>query len=131
MAVGEGIKSHCVIPLVNRGRALGTLTIARTTEGSYTPEDVEFLSQAAGQIAIAVENALAYREIRELKEQLAKEKLYLEDEIRSEMNFATIIGKSPALRKVLQRVEVVAPTDSTADLRRDGNGEGTHCARHS
>lgn len=113
MAVGEGIKSHCVIPLVNRGRALGTLTIARTTEGSYTPEDVEFLSQAAGQIAIAVENALAYREIRELKEQLAKEKLYLEDEIRSEMNFATIIGKSPALRKVLQRVEVVAPTDST------------------
>jgi len=113
MAVGEGIKSHCVIPLVNRGRALGTLTIARTTEGSYTPEDVEFLSQAAGQIAIAVENALAYREIRELKEQLAKEKLYLEDEIRSEMNFGQIVGKSPALRKVLQRVEVVAPTDST------------------
>ena len=113
MAVGEGIKSHCVIPLVNRGRALGTLTIARTTEGTYAPEDVEFLSQAAGQIAIAVENALAYGEIRELKEQLAKEKLYLEDEIRSEMNFAQIIGKSPNLRKVLQRVEVVAPTDST------------------
>ena len=113
MVVGEGIKSHCVIPLVSRGRALGTLTIARTTEGSYTPEDVEFLSQAAGQIAIAIENALAYREIRELKEQLAKEKLYLEDEIRSEMNFGQIVGKSPALRKVLQRVGVVAPTDST------------------
>src|SRR5208282_2622720 len=76
-------------------------------------EDVEFLSQAAGQIAIAVENALAFREIRELKEQLAKEKLYLEDEIRSEMNFGQIVGKSPALRKVLQRLEVVAPTDST------------------
>jgi len=113
MAVGEGIRSHCVIPLVNRGRALGTLTIARTTEGSYTPDDVEFLSQASGQIAIAVENALAYREIRELKEQLAKEKLYLEDEIRSEMNFEQIIGKSASLRKVLKRVEVVAPTDST------------------
>jgi len=113
MAVGEGIKSHCVIPLVNRGRALGTVTIARTTEGSYTPEDIEFLSQASGQIAIAVENALAYREIRELKEQLAKEKLYLEDEIRSEMNFEQIIGKSTSLRKLLKRVEVVAPTDST------------------
>jgi len=113
MAVGEGIKSHCVIPLVTRGRAVGVLTLGRTTEGSYTPEDVEFLSQAAGQIAIAVENALAYREIRELKEQLAKEKLYLEDEIRSEMNFDQIIGKSTSLRKVLKRVEVVAPTDST------------------
>jgi len=113
MVVGEGIKSHCVIPLVSRGCAVGTLTIGRTTEGSYLPEDVEFLSQAAGQIAIAVENALAYREIQELKEQLAKEKLYLEDEIRSEMNFEQIIGKSTSLRKVLKRVEVVAPTDST------------------
>jgi len=113
MVVGEGIKSHCVIPLVNRRRALGTLTIARTTEGSYPPDDVEFLSQVARQIAIAVENALAYREIRELKEQLAKEKLYLEDEIRSEMHFKKIVGKSSVLRKVLQRVEVVAPTDST------------------
>jgi formate hydrogenlyase transcriptional activator len=113
MIVGEGTKSHCVIPLVNRGRALGLLAIARMTEGSFRPEDVEFLSQAGGQIAIAIENSLAYGEIRELKEQLAKEKLYLEDEIRSEMNFAQIIGKSPALRKVLQRVEIVAPTDST------------------
>jgi formate hydrogenlyase transcriptional activator len=113
MIVREGAKSHCVIPLVNRGRALGLLAIARMTEGSYTPEDIEFLSQVTGQIAIAVENALAYGEIRELKEQLAKEKVYLEDEIRSEMNFAQIIGKSPALRKVLQRVEIVAPTDST------------------
>jgi formate hydrogenlyase transcriptional activator len=113
LAVAEGVKSHCVIPLVNRGRALGLLTIGRTAEGTYAPEDIEFLSQAAGQIAIAVENALAYSEMRELKEQLAKEKLYLEDEIRSEMNFAQIIGKSPALRKVLQRVEIVAPTDST------------------
>jgi len=124
MAVGEGIKSHCVIPLVNRGRAVGTLTIGRTTEGTYTPEDVEFLSQAAGQIAIAVENALAYREIRELKEQLAKENLYLEDEIRSEMNFELIIGKSTSLRKVLKRVEVVAPTDSTVLIYGDtGTGK--------
>ena len=113
MVVGEGIKSHCVIPLVSRGRAVGTLTIGRTTVGCYRPEDVEFLSQAAGQIAIAVENALAYREIRELKDQLAREKLYLEDEIRSEMNFAQIIGKSASLRKELKRVEIVAPTDST------------------
>ena len=72
-----------------------------------------FLSQVANQIALAVENALAFREIRELKEQLSKEKLYLEDEIRTEMNFAQIIGNSASLRRVLKRVETVAPTDST------------------
>jgi formate hydrogenlyase transcriptional activator len=113
LAAAEGVKSACFIPLVSRGRALGDLMIVRKTEESFTAEDVDFLSQAAGQIAIAIENALAYREISELKDQLAQEKLYLEEEIRSEMNFAEIVGKSSTLRKVLKRVETVAPTDST------------------
>src|SRR5204862_278503 len=113
LAAAESVKSACFIPLVNRGRALGDLMIVRLTEGTFTAEDVDFLSQAAGQIAIAIENALAYREISELKDKLAQEKLYLEEEIRSEMNFAEIVGKSSALRKVLKRVETVAPTDST------------------
>jgi formate hydrogenlyase transcriptional activator len=101
---------------VNRGRALGLLSISRRTEASFTPEDVEFLSQAAGQIAIAIENALAYQEISELKDKLAQEKLYLEEEIRSEMNFENIIGKSPALMQALEMVETVAPNDSTVLL---------------
>src|SRR3989449_431861 len=113
LAAAEGVKSACFIPLVSRGRALGDLMIVRKTEGTFTAADLDFLSQAAGQIAIAIENALAYREISELKDKLAQEKLYLEEEIRSEMNFAEIVGKSSALRKVLKRVETVAPTDST------------------
>jgi formate hydrogenlyase transcriptional activator len=109
----EGIKTICIIPLINHGRALGILLLSRTTEVPFMPEDVGFLSRASGQIAIAIENALAYREISELKDQLAQEKLYLQDEIRSEMNFAQIIGNSASLRKVLKHVETVAPTDST------------------
>jgi formate hydrogenlyase transcriptional activator len=114
--VAEGLKCSCLIPLVTRGRALGLLTIARTTEASFTPEDVEFLTHAAGQIAVAIENALAYHEISELKEKLAQEKLYLEEEIRSEMNFENIVGNSGALKHVLELVETVAPSDSTVLL---------------
>ena len=114
--IGEGLKSSCLIPLVTRGRALGLLTIARTTEPSFTPDDVEFLTQAAGQIAIAIENALAYHEISELKDKITQEKLYLEEEIRSEMNFENIVGNSPALKHVLELVETVAPSDSTVLL---------------
>jgi formate hydrogenlyase transcriptional activator len=110
------LKAHCIIPLVNRGRALGLLSISRRTEASFTPEDVEFLSQAAGQIAIAIENALAYQEISDLKDKLAQEKLYLQEEIRSEMGFEQIIGKSAELRGVLELVETVAPNDSTVLL---------------
>src|SRR5246127_322900 len=116
LAAAEGLKAACNIPLVNRGRALGILSIVRTTETPFTPEDVDFLSGASGPIAIAVENALAYREISELKDKLAQEKFYLEEEFRSEMGFEQIIGSSRALKHVLQQVETVAPTDSTVLL---------------
>jgi formate hydrogenlyase transcriptional activator len=114
--VGEGAKSSCLIPLVNRGRALGILSLVRTTQAAFTLKDTEFLTQAAGQIAIAIENALAYREISELKDKLAQEKLYLEEEIRSDMNFENIVGNSPTLKHVLELVETVAPNDSTVLL---------------
>jgi formate hydrogenlyase transcriptional activator len=113
IAVREGLKSCCFLPLISRNRAIGILVLARLRDDAFGQADISFLSQVANQIALAVENALAYREIRELKEQLSKEKLYLEDEIRTEMNFAQIIGNSASLRRVLKHVETVAPTDST------------------
>jgi formate hydrogenlyase transcriptional activator len=116
MVAAEGIKAFCVIPLINRGRVLGGLSISRRTETPFTPEEVDFISRASGQIAIAVENALAYREICELKDKLTLEKLYLEEEIRSGMNFEQIIGHSPSLRQVLKLVETVAPSDATVLL---------------
>jgi formate hydrogenlyase transcriptional activator len=92
------------------------LALGRRNEDSFSECDAEYLTQVAGQIAIAVENALAYREISELKDKLAQEKLYLEEEIRSESNFEQIIGNSPALRHVLEMVDTVAPSDSTVLL---------------
>ena len=115
-AEAEGIKAVCFIPLVNRDRVVGILSILRTTEVPFMPEDVDFLSRASGQIAIAIENALAYREISELKDKLAQEKVYLEEEFRSGMGFEQIIGNSAALKHVLELVEIVAPSDSTVLL---------------
>jgi formate hydrogenlyase transcriptional activator len=113
IAVREGLKSFCFLALISRNRAIGTLVLGRLRDDAFSQADISFLAQVANQIALAVENALAYREIRELKEQLSKEKLYLEDEIRAEMNFAQIIGNSASLRRVLKNVGTVAPTDST------------------
>jgi formate hydrogenlyase transcriptional activator len=112
----EDVKTLCLIPLVNRGRVLGFLSLLRRTETPFTSEDVDFLSRASGQIAIAIENALAYREISELKDKLAQERLYLEEEIRADSDFERIIGKSAALKRVLRLVETVAPSDSTVLL---------------
>ena len=108
----EGVRSVCSLPLITPSRILGTLNLASVRDGNFTEEDTELLRQVASQIAIALENALAFREIDDLKNKLAEEKLYLEDEIRSEYNFDEIIGESAALRRILKLVETVAPTDS-------------------
>ena len=111
--MAEGVRSVCCLPLITPSRILGTLNLASLRDGNFTQNDAELLSQVASQIAIALENALAYREIEELKNKLAKEKLYLEEEIRTEYNFEEIIGESTALKRILKQVETVAPTDST------------------
>jgi len=108
-----GLKSGCTVPLVSHDRALGILGVASLRENAFSDDDAELLNQVGKQVAIAVENALAFREIDALKNQLTQEKLYLEEEIRTEYNFEEIIGYSPTLKRVLQDVETVAATDST------------------
>jgi formate hydrogenlyase transcriptional activator len=114
----------CILPLASRGRVLGIFGVVKYQDNAFNSDDIEFLTQIANQVAIAVENALAFGQIRELKDKLAQEKLYLEDEIRSEMNFAQIVGKSASLRRVLKQVETVSPTDSTVLIYGDtGTGK--------
>lgn len=108
-----GIKSGCWLPLAGRNRFLGTLSVCSLQESAFAQSDLDLLSEVADQVAIAVDNALAFQEIAELRDKLAQEKVYLEDEIRTEHNFEDIIGESSALKRVLQQVEVVARTDST------------------
>jgi formate hydrogenlyase transcriptional activator len=110
------MKEACSLPLLSRGRILGSLDMGRVREAPCTDDEIEFLTQIASQVAIAVDNAIAYGQIEDLKNELAQEKLYLESEIRSEMNFADIVGNGPTLRAVLGQVELVAPSDSTVLL---------------
>src|SRR5207237_747383 len=114
--VGEGVKSGCLLPLISRDRSLGVLALGRRQDSDFDREQVEFLCQVAGQVAIAVENALAFGEIAELRDKLAQEKLYLEEEIRGEIDFEGIVGQSSALRQVLHLVDTVAPSGSTVLL---------------
>jgi formate hydrogenlyase transcriptional activator len=109
----EGLQSACWLPLISRARVLGILCLSRLEATPFSQDDVSFLMQVANQVAIAVENALAYGEIAALKDKLAQEKLYLEDEIRNNANFEEIVGTSSPLQRVLKLVETVAPTDST------------------
>src|SRR5262249_55918592 len=107
------IGSVCAVPLVVGDRALGTLTVGRRETDAFPPASAALIEGIGGQVAMAVANALAFREISGLTERLAEERLYLESEIRAEHPFEEIVGESPLLRAALRHVETVAPTDAT------------------
>ncbi|HEX4545761.1 MAG TPA: sigma 54-interacting transcriptional regulator, partial [Candidatus Acidoferrum sp.] len=111
-----GLQTVCCIPLIHHDRTFGSLNLASRRMDAFPPKDVELLQQVAGQIALAVENALAFKEIDALKNKLAEEKLYLEEEIRSELNFEEIVGESPVLKRALAQVELAAPAGTTVLL---------------
>lgn len=112
----EGIQSICHIPLFSKGRTLGTLSLGSRHINHFHPGIIRLLEQITPQVALAMDNALAFQEIQALRDKLAEEKLYLEEEVRSSFATGEIIGKSAALMRVLQQVETVAPSDATVLL---------------
>ncbi|MBV8780275.1 MAG: sigma 54-interacting transcriptional regulator, partial [Phycisphaerae bacterium] len=108
-----GFQSGCFLPLTSARRRLGTLVFVSKQAGMYDDADLHFLQLIVNQVAVAVENALAFQEIEALKDKLAKEKAYLEEEVRAEHDLGDIVGESAGLREVLKNVATVAPTDST------------------
>ena len=111
--LAEGLQSAYCLPLISHDRPLGTLVVGSLREENFPQKDAELLRHIANQIAIGVENALSYRQIVDRANKLSEEKLYLQDEIRTEHNFEEIVGESPALKRVLEQIQTVAPTDST------------------
>jgi transcriptional regulator with GAF, ATPase, and Fis domain len=108
-----GMQSGCWVPLVHHGKVLGALSVVSRQEGSFGQRELEMLVQIAGQVAMAVDNAMAFRRIAELRDRLDQEKQYLEEEINLEHRFDDIVGESTGLRNVLRQIETVAPTDAT------------------
>ena len=107
------LRSGVWVPLLHDDRTIGTLMVGSRRDSAFSQQDVEILSHLAGQVAAAVDNALAFRALAQRSDKLAQEKRYLEDELSVESSFDEIIGESAGLKRVLKQVETVAPTDAT------------------
>ena len=111
-----GLQSFCSTPLMTARGYVGMLTVGSRRPNAFDTDDVRLMREASGQIAVAVENALAFEEIRRLKDELQSEKEYLEEEIREQHDFRDIVGQSGSLRRALTQVDTVASTDATVLL---------------
>jgi len=110
--LAEGIQSLCCIPLITHRGQLGTLNLASKENNGFHGVDVELLQQIASQVALALENEQAHREIVELKGKLSQERLSLEDEIHSELHFEEIVGETPILKRALGQAQTVATSSA-------------------
>ncbi|WP_159339763.1 MULTISPECIES: formate hydrogenlyase transcriptional activator FlhA [Leclercia] len=111
---GEQDQTLCLFPLMFRDRVLGTLKLAQCNAQVFTPSNLKLLNQIAERVAIAVDNALSYREISHLKERLIDENLALTEQINNvATDFGEIIGRSSAMMTVMKQVEMVARSNST------------------
>ena len=111
--VAAGLKSACWLPLIGHDRVLGVVAVASRRETAFTRSAALMLSQITSHVALAVDNAFAFRRLAELRDRLKQEKSYLEEELRTQYSFEEIVGKSTGVRSVLKQVETVASTDST------------------
>jgi len=111
--LAAGIRSYVVVPLIARGAVFGTLNIGSKTPYRYSEEDAGILEEIGKQVALAIENMVAYEEIAQLKGRLEQENLYLQEEIKTEHNFEEIIGQGQPIKRLQKTIETVAPTDAT------------------
>jgi formate hydrogenlyase transcriptional activator len=113
LLIHEGILSAVSVPLSRKGKVVGVLNVASRQVGRYGEADEELLAAIADQVMLAIQNMLAYEQIAELKSRLEQENLYLQEESRADTEFADVVGESSAIQKVLEKVRMVAGTDST------------------
>jgi formate hydrogenlyase transcriptional activator len=104
-----GMQSGCWVPLVHQGKSLGALSVVSRQEGSFGQRELEMLVQIAGQVAMAVDNAMAFRRIAELRDRLDQEKQYLEEEINSSTASTTSWAKAPACAACCGRLRPSRP----------------------
>jgi formate hydrogenlyase transcriptional activator len=109
----EGMESLCALPLLREEKSFGALFFMSTQRGAYRELPVTLIERVASAVAVAVDHCFAYEEVQQLRDRLSTENVYLQEEIQQGHNFAEIVGKSPALAKVLSLVETVAATPST------------------
>jgi formate hydrogenlyase transcriptional activator len=126
----HGSRSYISFPLVKQGELIGTINFVSNEKGNYTADQVQLLRGVSDMVSLAVANALAYEEIKKLKEQLQVENRLLQDEIVQRSDYEEIVGSSASLQRVLAAIEKVAATDSTV-LVTGETGTGKELVAHA
>ena len=108
-----GVFSAMLCPLLVRGTPYGFLAIGSSRRNAFSERDLALAEQIGFHLSHAIANLSAYDQIRQLKDQLEQENVYLREEMGASLDLTSLIGNSAALQKSLKAIEQVAPTDST------------------
>src|SRR5438309_6969234 len=109
----EGMQSVCAIPLLSSECCLGVLFFMAAREGAFQELRRDLLDQVGSAVAVALDHCLAYEEVRDLRDRLVRENVYLQEEIRRAHPFEELVGSSSTLLAALRKVDRVAATNTS------------------
>ncbi len=114
-----GTKSCLSLPIKQSGKTIGCINLHAMEMDAFSEDELRLLEIVSKEIEVSVNNAKQAQELKNaleeleiLKDQLHHENIYLKEEIRLNDNFEEIIGEDIELKKILNKVEIVAPTES-------------------
>lgn len=108
-----GARRYAVAPMFVRGRIIGGFLFGTGDPHPALTTDVWLYENIALQLALAIDNALQFEELKRLTERLAQQNVYLREEISTEHNVEGMIGRSQAIRRVFDEIARVADTNVT------------------
>ncbi len=106
-------RSMICVPLKTRKGSIGVLYTLNKLEGGFTTKEVRLLEILSGTIAICIENAKLYGEIKQYATCLEKENVRLKSEVQNRFNLQGIIGSSAPMRRVFELLNKVIGTPTS------------------
>jgi formate hydrogenlyase transcriptional activator len=110
----EGIQSYCVVPLILRGKSIGTLNIGSDVKGRYSDADAEFLLEVANQVALAIGNMKSYQEIAALNSKVERTAERYRTLLEINNAIITNLNQKALLHAISKALRRVIPFDRAA-----------------
>jgi formate hydrogenlyase transcriptional activator len=108
-----GMRAYTSLPVFVEDRLTGLAVFTRQYPRPFSQDETHILAGAARAIGVAIARALADEDITRLRDQLREDSHAPESRFGHAPFFGDIVGASLALRRALEAIEQVAPTDAT------------------
>ncbi len=119
LALQEQLPTHSMIcvPLRTRRGMIGILYAINKLKGVFSTKELQLLEILSGTIAITVENAQLYEDLKKYAGSLEEENIRLKSQVQNHFHLQGIIGSSAPMRRLFELIQKVIGTPTTVFIQ--------------